>query len=263
MRFIDCHAHLAYWYKRETTRDEYVYFIKQAKEKNVDYIVDTISYPADYNHYESQKDFKEILRSVGLGRGIPKEFGDTAPQLAKLRWELENRPPNIIGEIGLDYHWEKNDGMQRKQQKLFADQIEMAHEFNLPIAIHSRDADNDLVRILREKKADELKIQIHFCTCKKETRKKLLEMGCYLSFGGPHTYANELMEMVKETPVERILTETDAPALPVIRQKRKKGPRSYPSDVSVVATKIAEIKEIELDDFANIVMNNAKFIFGF
>ena len=71
------------------------------------------------------------------------------------------------------------------------------------------------------------------------------------------------MEMVRETPVERILTETDAPALPVIRQKRRKGPRSYPSDVSVVTTKIAQIKDMKVDDLAEVVMTNAKFIFDF
>lgn len=164
-----------------------------------------------------------------------------------------------VGEIGLDYYWEPYD--KDKQIKAFLAQIELAKEVNLPISIHSRNATQDMVNILKENK---LKLTsggvMHCFSGSVETARELLNLGLYISFAGPLTFknANAILEVAEFVPIDMCLTETDSPYLtPHPYRGKVNGPKYVP----IILQKLAQIKNIETDKMAEQVLLNAKTLF--
>lgn len=159
-----------------------------------------------------------------------------------------------IGEIGLDYYWDTSP--KDVQQKVFRKQIGLARELGMPIVIHNRDAHEDTVRILREEKAHEVGGVMHAFSGSWEIAKLCLNMGFHLSFGGPITFKNakQPKEVLKQTPLDRLLIETDAPYLTPHPYRGKRNESAY---VRLVAEAAAELKGMEFLELAETTTRNA------
>ncbi|MFX1513212.1 MAG: TatD family hydrolase [Promethearchaeota archaeon] len=254
--FIDCHAHLNIPNATKAAMKE---IIKGAKEKKVDYIVGVIGDPAMYPHYRIQYTFTNVIQVIGIQRG--QAMNDHSSMLSLLRNEIESKKPHAIGEIGLEYV-NTNDMLNRKRQQiLFRAQIQLAHELDLPIVVHAGfGTDKDLITILKEERAGDTGGQIHCCRNDLETIKQILDMGFFLSFGRPHIEDDQLANSVLHTPVERIHNETDSPYGLIGDPPKAK---LLPADVVEITKKLALMKEMEITEFAGIVMQNARELFKF
>ncbi|MEW4372768.1 TatD family hydrolase [Paenibacillus kandeliae] len=164
-----------------------------------------------------------------------------------------------IGEIGLDYHWDKSP--KDVQHRVLREQIGLAREINMPIVIHNRDAHEDIVRILREEKASEVGGIMHSFSGSWETAKMCLDMGFHLSFGGPITFKNakQPKEVLKQVPMDRLLLETDSPYLTPHPYRGKRNNSGY---VTLVAEAAAELKGVSLEEISEITTKNALALFG-
>lgn len=163
-----------------------------------------------------------------------------------------------IGEIGLDYHW--NTENKQIQKLMFQKQIELANKYNLPIVIHTREAICDTIEILKENKVNKNGI-FHCCPLNRELIKEALKLNFYISFAGPITFKNSknAEEIVKMVPLENILIETDSPYL---APEPKRGSRNTSINVKLIAEKIAEFKEISLEEVAKQTYKNSLKIFN-
>lgn len=164
-----------------------------------------------------------------------------------------------IGEIGLDYYWDTSP--KDVQQRVFRQQIGLARELKMPIVIHNRDAHEDVVKILREEKAQEVGGVMHSFSGSWETAKMCLDLGFHLSFGGPVTFKNakQPKEVLAKTPMDRLLIETDAPYL---TPHPFRGKRNESAHVKLVAEAAAEIKGLNWEELAEITYTNALERFG-
>ncbi|MCM3620544.1 TatD family hydrolase [Sutcliffiella horikoshii] len=164
-----------------------------------------------------------------------------------------------IGEMGLDYHWDKSP--KEVQKEVFRRQIHLAKKVKLPIIIHNRDATADVVEILREEEAKEVGGIMHCFTGSLEVAKECMEMNFFISFGGPVTFKNakKPKEVVKEIPMEKLLIETDCPYL---TPHPYRGKRNEPAYVRLVAEQVAELKNMTIEDVAEKTTANAKKLFG-
>ena len=179
-----------------------------------------------------------------------------------LSWieELSDHPKVVaIGEMGLDYHWDKSP--KDVQKEVFRKQIQLAKKVKLPIVIHNRDATQDIVDILREERAEEVGGIMHCFSGSPEIAQECVEMNFYISLGGPVTFKNakKPKEVAKEIPLEKLLIETDCPYL---APHPYRGKRNEPAYVKLVAEQIAELKEMSLEEVENITTENAMRVFN-
>ena len=160
-----------------------------------------------------------------------------------------------VGEIGLDYHYGKED--LEEQKNLFRRQLRLADQYHLPVVIHSRDAVADTIAILKE--YPNVKGDIHCFSGSLETARIYLSMGYYLGIGGVVTFKNShLSEVVQEIGVDAILLETDSPYLTPDPYRGLKNSSKY---IPVIADKIAEILKLSIDEVARITTENAVCLF--
>lgn len=174
--------------------------------------------------------------------------------------ELASHPKVVaIGEMGLDYYWDKSP--KDVQKEVFRRQIQLAKKVKLPIIIHNRDATADIIEILKEEEAKEVGGIMHCFSGSPETAKECVEMNFYISLGGPVTFKNakKPKEVAEAIPLEKLLIETDCPYL---APHPYRGKRNEPSYVKLVAEQIADIKGISFDEVAEATTANAKKIFG-
>ncbi|MFD2115486.1 TatD family hydrolase [Paenibacillus yanchengensis] len=179
-----------------------------------------------------------------------------------LNWiEEQSKHPKVvaIGEIGLDYHWDTSP--KDLQQQRFREQIRLAKKIGKPIVIHNRDAHADVVQILREENAAEVGGVMHCFSGSWEIAKECLAMNFYISFGGPVTFLNAKMpkEVLANTPIDKILIETDAPYLTPHPFRGKRNEAAY---VALVAESVAQIKGLSVEEIGEITMRNGKKLFG-
>ena len=174
--------------------------------------------------------------------------------------EIKKSKIVAIGEIGLDYYWEKDEQMRNLQREAFIKQIELANKLELPIVIHTRDAIMDTLKILKQNSVNKKGV-FHCCPQNRELIKEGLKLGFYISFAGPITFKNSKNadEMINLVPNDRILIETDSPYL---APEPVRGTRNDPRNVRFIAQKIANAKNISIEEVANMTMQNMKNIFG-
>ncbi len=163
-----------------------------------------------------------------------------------------------IGEIGLDYYWNKEN--KELQKYAFIKQIELANELDLPIVIHTREAVDDTIDILKNQIQVVKKGIFHCCPLNRELVKQALNMGFYISFAGPVTFKNakNADEIINMVPLDRILIETDSPYL---APEPHRGTRNDSRNVHFIAEKIAGVKGIEVEKIAYETYRNARKIF--
>ncbi len=161
-----------------------------------------------------------------------------------------------IGEIGLDYHW---DSVPRELQKQnFAMQAELARELDLPVIIHDREAHSDTLQIISDLRPRGV---LHCFSGSAEMARQAVDMGLYLGFGGVLTFKNarKAVEAAAQTPIERILLETDAPYMAPVPFR---GERCHSAMIYYVAERLAEIKGIAVADVLRITRSNTRELFG-
>lgn len=170
--------------------------------------------------------------------------------------EMAKNPKVVaIGEIGLDYHYE--DTVREVQKKWFIRQLELAKETKLPVVIHSRDAAQDTLDIMKDIHAEDIGGVIHCFSYGWEMAKIYLDMGFYLGIGGVVTFKNakKLKEVVQRAPMERLVLETDAPYLAPEPYRGKRNASHY---LKYVAEEIAALRSMALDEVIRITEENGK-----
>ncbi len=173
---------------------------------------------------------------------------------------LSSHPKVVaLGEMGLDYHWDKSP--KDIQKEVFRRQIAIAKKVKLPIVIHNRDATEDVITILREENAHEVGGVMHCFTGSIETAYQCIDMNFYISFGGPVTFKNakKPKEVATELPLQYLLIETDCPYL---APHPFRGKRNEPKFVEYVAKTIAELKGLSLEEVGRKTTENAKKLFN-
>ncbi|MGM8215722.1 TatD family hydrolase [Bacillaceae bacterium W0354] len=164
-----------------------------------------------------------------------------------------------IGEMGLDYHWDKSP--KDVQKEVFRKQIQLAKKVDMPIIIHNREATEDIITILKEENASEVGGIMHCFSDNVDYAKECIDLGFHISLGGPVTFKNATDPKVvaQEVPIERLLIETDCPFL---APHPNRGKRNEPAYVKLVAEKIAELRGMDLEALAEQTTKNAKKIFS-
>ncbi|MFD1039895.1 TatD family hydrolase [Virgibacillus byunsanensis] len=181
---------------------------------------------------------------------------------AELAWieELSSHPKVVaIGEMGLDYHWDKSP--REVQKNVFRKQIRLAKKVDMPIIIHNREATEDIIEILQEENAKEVGGIMHCYNDSVQYVQACLDMNFYISLGGPVTFKNATMpkEVAIQVPLDRLLVETDAPFL---APHPNRGKRNEPAYVKLVAEKIAELREMSFGEISKVTTDNAFSLFG-
>ena len=183
-------------------------------------------------------------------------------QISEIEGMVEKQKNKIvaIGEIGLDYYWEKDEKRRELQRKAFIKQIELANKLNLPIVIHTREAIMDTLEILKQNPVDKKGV-FHCCPQNRELIKEGLKLGFYISFAGPITFksSKNAEEMINLVPNNKILIETDSPYL---APEPVRGTRNDCRNVKYIAEKIAKAKNISLEEVAKITMQNVRELFN-
>ena len=252
MRLFDSHCH----YNDPKFIDDKDNIIQEIKKEKVEKLV-----IAGYN-LESSKDaiiiankYENIYATVGIS---PNDL-DTEINLAEINQIAKNKKVVAIGEIGLDYYWNKEN--KNIQKEIFIKQIEIANTLNLPIVIHTRDAINDTLDIIKNQKVSKNKGVFHCCPLNIELIKEAVKIGYYISFSGNITFKNSKNadKCILEVPIDKILIETDSPYL---TPEPYRGQRNDSRNVKYVAKKIAEVTEKSLEEISEITFRNAETIFN-
>mgnify|MGYP000010881680 FL=1 len=257
MKFFDSHAHL----DDEKFNDDREEIIEKIHNDEIENFVSAgYSLEGSKKAVELSKKYEFIYATCGIS---PNDISQTEDELWKDLAEISNLVKKnnkvvAIGEIGLDYYWNKEN--KELQKIAFIEQIKMANELQLPIVIHTREAVMDTLEILKDNKVQKKGI-FHCCPLNRELVKEGLELGFYISFAGPITFknsknANEIIEMV---PMDKVLIETDSPYL---SPEPLRGRRNDPRNVKYMAKKIAEVKKITLEEVASVTYKNAKDVFN-
>ena len=163
-----------------------------------------------------------------------------------------------IGEIGLDYYWPQPD---REIQKLwFQRQLDLARELTKPVVIHSRDAANDTIAIMKEKHAEEIGGVVHCFSYTKEAAEIFVKMGFYIGVGGVVTFKNakKIKEAVERIPLDRIVLETDCPYLSPVPFRGKRNSSLY---IPYIIEEIAKIKQVSAKDIEEATWQNARRLY--
>ncbi|TSA44898.1 TatD family deoxyribonuclease [bacterium] len=203
-----------------------------------------------------ENDFRDA-QELAASAGVPETFNyDFYRGLA-----LDSKVMGI-GECGLDYFRLSGDvgGKKNKQKEAFIEQIKLAHEVKKPLMIHCRSAFPELIETLEENKGllnDKPGI-IHFFSGTRDEAEKLAGLGFYFTFGGVITFARDYDEVIKFLPIERILSETDAP---YVAPTPYRGKRNEPAYVIEVVKKLAEIKEMPLEEISRQILKNTEDVF--
>ena len=248
--FIDTHCHLS-----KEDYDDIDKVIEEDKEADVDKIVVS---GCSRESIEEVMSFKDKYDMVYVTIGYHPEYADSVSEkdLDYLKSLLGEKKVIGIGEIGLDYHYTKDN--KDKQIWLFEEQLKIAESFNLPVVIHSRDATQDTINTLKKYKVKGI---IHCFSGSLETAKIYISMGFLLGIGGVVTFKNsKLKDVVKEIPLESIVLETDSPYLAPVPFRGKVNSSKY---LEYIAKFIAEVKNISVEELAEITSKNASSLFDF
>ena len=247
--FIDTHCHLS--------KNDYENLdaeIAKIKEENVKILIVS---GCDKDSIEESISLSKKYENIYLSLGYhPSEANKiTKEDLEDLKKKIsKNRKIVALGEIGLDYYWEKEN--KELQKKLFRNQLQIAKELNLPVIIHSREAFQDTYDILKEYNIPGI---IHCFSGNIENAKKYISLGYLLGIGGVVTFKNtHLKDVVKEISLEKILLETDSPYLAPTPYRGKPNSPQY---IPIIAEEIAKIKEINVNKVEKQTTNNALNIF--
>ncbi len=249
---IDTHCHL----EMELFDIDRADVVKRAEEAGINYLINAGSdRDGNIRGLELSKEFSNVYVSVGIHPHDAKTLDESLYKEVK-KWAKEAKVV-AIGEIGLDYHYLHSP--KGVQIEAFRKQIALAKGLGLPVIVHSREAKNDTLRVLREESADTQGV-LHCFSGDIEMAEKVMELGFYISIAGPVTFKNaaELREVAKFVPDDFLLIETDAPYLSPVPFR---GKRNEPSFLKHTAEVVADIRGVNISDLARITTHNAMRLF--
>ncbi len=247
--FTDTHCHIYSEYYSDID-----FVIEEAKLNNVNRFI---------NNGCDRKSNIEVINLVNKyptmygALGIHPESVDTytLDDIKYIEDNISNKKVVAIGEIGLDYHYTKDN--KDAQIKLLEEQLKIAEKENIPVIIHSRDATMDTINILKKYK---LKGVIHSFSGSLEIAKEYIKMGYLLGINGVITFKNaKLKEVIKEIPLDNILLETDAPYL---TPEPYRGIQNNPSHIYDIAKFVADLKNVSIIELANVTNQNILRVFN-
>ncbi|WP_404456968.1 TatD family hydrolase [Oceanobacillus kapialis] len=250
---FDTHVHLnarQFMEDREAT-------IQRAFDAGVKYMV-VVGFDSETTPLaiEIAEQYETIYAAVGWH---PVDAIDMTEDHLKWIEELAEHPKVVaIGEMGLDYHWDKSPKDIQKQ--VFRKQIQLAKKVNMPIIIHNREATADIIEILQEEDAQAVGGIMHCYNDSVDYVQTCLDMNFYISLGGPVTFKNAPLpkEVAVQVPADRLLVETDAPFL---APHPNRGKRNEPAYVKLVAEKIADLRGVSLEEISKLTTQNAFSLF--
>jgi TatD DNase family protein len=252
--FIDTHAHLFYP-NFENDADE---IINRAKSEGIDYIiVPATDIKTAYQTIELCDKYDFVYGAVGVH---PHDTKGWEPSLLTEIKKLSGHKKIVaIGEIGLDYYYDFSP--KEKQIEAFKSQIELAIDLKLPIVIHNRESDEDMLKIITEYCGSGLKAQFHCYSSPLKYANEYIRMGHFVSFTGNITFkkADELRDVLSKISLEHIMLETDSPFMTPVPHR---GKRNEPSYVKLIAEKIAEVHNLAVEDIARVTSYNVFRMFG-
>lgn len=250
---IDTHTHINMI--EVTPADD---IIKNAGNYGVDKLIIPAASTSDFDTIiELTNKHENVYGMLGIHPSEAKEWTDDIITRIK---KLANKNKKIvaIGEIGLDYYWDKS--FNDLQKEIFIKQIKLANELRLPIDVHDRDAHKDTFDILKEYNRGSIVI-MHCFSGSVEFAKECIKEGWYLGIGGVVTFKNaiKMKEVARAVPLEQILLETDAPYLTPVPHR---GKENQPAYVKFVAEEIARIRNTTFEEIDEITTQNAKRVFN-
>lgn len=250
MEFIDTHCHIYY----DKYQDDINDVIDRAHDNNVKKMICVgVDIPSSEKSIALSKQYESIFATVGYH---PHEAKLVDNNYLDKMIDLLKHPKSIaVGEIGLDYYYEHSD--KKTQIKVFREQLELAKDLDMPAVIHNRESDSDLYENIKASKIN--KGVIHCYSSDVEYANKLFDLGLLVSFTGIVTFSKSLQKVVKKIPLDKMMIETDSPYLTPIPFR---GKRNEPHMVSLVAEKIAEIKNIPIEEVAKVTTETAKQLFS-
>lgn len=254
MELFDTHAHLDF----PEYQDDFREVLQRAEENGVAYILnigtDVVS---SRKSVRLAREHKSIYASVGVHPSDLGSFGDQ--ELKALRMLSAEEKVVALGEMGLDYYRDRFP--REKQQEAFRKQLVLAGELGLPVVIHNRDAHEDVLKIIKEERVRDIGGIMHCFSGDWPMAKKCMDNNLLIAIGGAVTFkkADELKEVARKIPRDRLLLETDSPFL---SPEPRRGKRNEPGNVRLVAEYIAGLRGVTVEDLAYWTTLNALKLFG-
>ncbi len=250
MELIDSHAHI---YLPEFDGDREAIIEKAKNEGILRIIMPAIDLSTHTEMLAVEQQFSECIAMMGLHPCSVKD--NYKEELTVVENYLQQRNFAAIGEIGLDFYWDKT--FTNEQYHCFHRQIEMALEHNFPIVIHSRNAVDECIAVVEQYPG--LRGIFHCFSGSLEQAKRIIKAGFFLGIGGVVTFKNSgLDKVIQEITFDKILLETDAPFLAPVPHRGKRNESSY---LKLIVEKISEIKQLSVAEVAEITTANARKIF--
>ena len=246
--FTDTHCHIYKEYYENI--DE---ILKNAQNNNVSRMINNgCDKKSNKEVLELTQKYENLYGAIGIHPENIEEY--EKKDIEWIETNLKREKIIAIGEIGLDYHYTKEN--KEKQKELLETQLKLAEKYHLPVIIHSREATEDTINILKKYKTTGV---IHSFSGSLETAKIYIKMGYLLGINGVITFKNsKLKEVIKEIPLENIVLETDSPYL---TPEPFRGKKNEPARIHEIAEFICELKGISESEIATITNNNIKRIF--
>ena len=258
MEFFDSHSH----YNDEKFDEDREQIINDTYNAGITkFVCAGYNIKSSLDSLELSKKYDFIYSICGISpNDIPQteqELWKSLDEITKIVQNNKSKKLVAIGEIGLDYYWNKEN--KELQEQAFIKQIELANKLELPIVIHSRDASVDTINIIEENKVNKAGI-FHCCQQNQEMIKNALRLGYYISLAGPVTFKNakNSADIIQMIPMDKLLIETDSPYL---APEPNRGKRNDCRNVKYVAQRIADVKRITLEEVAKATYENAMRIF--
>jgi TatD DNase family protein len=255
MILIDTHCHL---YLEEFAPD-----ISEVIQRAENEGVNRFYLPSiDKSHFQALLTLEErfpenCIAMTGLHPCSVKE--QYLEELRLVEESLEKRRFAAIGEIGLDFYWDRT--YESAQYEAFQSQMDWAKKYNIPVVIHSRQSMAETIKTLKQRQDGGLKGIFHCFNDSYESAMEIIELGFYLGIGGVLTYKNsKLPEVLKRVGLAHLVLETDAPYLAPVPFRGKRNESSY---LKYIANRLAELKSVDLEEVAAVTTDNARKIFGY
>lgn len=254
MKIFDAHTHL----NDEPFRGQERVYLQRAHDLQVTTLACCGQDP-EFNRraVALSKQFNQVYAMVGYCPDVAKDYDQAAED--ELIKQCQEPKTVAIGEIGLDYYWDESP--REVQRRVFAEQLELAHSLHLPVSIHTRDAFEDTYQILRASRVSEYGGILHNFNGDPIWLHKFLDLGLTVSYSGvaSFTKATDVHASVKQTPLDRMVIETDAPYL---TPKPYRGKQNEPAYVYYVAKAVAQLKAMPIETIAQATFQNAMKIYG-
>ena len=272
---FDAHTHLNYDELTEAERKE---LASEIARSNLAFIIDVgDSVESSKQAIQDAEDYDWCYAAVGIHPDKASTYKDS--DIEEIRKLAAHPKVKAIGEIGLDFYYGKEN--QKEQQELFRKQIRLANELKMPIMIHTRDANQLTMDILKEEGAfsderrtwfpkrpgpngemlEDARVQLHCYSGSEELAEEYVKLGATISLGGPVTFKNgkKAVEVVERIPIEFIMSETDAPYM---APEPLRGRPNKPQYVEHVVKKMAEIKGLSIEEASAKLLENGKRFFN-